>query len=145
MRGSWDDTEEDVEKRRAKSLMRSGIILNDPDVIDAMERGDKMRYIPVKFTKEGAPSGESLVTLEEMGVLAGHIDKTLLKIASEMRGGEISADPYFRTETDNACLYCDYFEACHFEPEGREDRMRRLTRLKPGEAIEKMRGEVRDR
>ena len=35
-------------------------------------------------------------------------------MASQLRHGSISADPYYRNQQENACLHCDYFNICHF-------------------------------
>ena len=48
------------------SLRRSGLILNDPEVIAAMEHSDTPRYIPVTFKKSGA-DGDALVSAERLG------------------------------------------------------------------------------
>jgi len=41
--------------------------------------------------------------------------ETLEQIAAEMAAGNIDADPYWRSPEINACRWCDYAEACHFE------------------------------
>ena len=33
-----------------------------------------------------------------------------------MKAGNIAADPFWRSPEKNACRYCDYAAACHFEP-----------------------------
>ena len=48
--------------------------------------------------------------------------------AAELRGGSIAADPWFRSQTENACRFCDYAEACH---RTEDDHIRYLTKLKP--------------
>ena len=130
----------ELQKLRAKSLRRSGIILDIPEVISAMERSDTIKYLPVKTTKDGSFSADSLVTLEQMGRLSDHIDKTLLEIAGEMGKGRISADPYYRNESDYACLTCDFRQACHFDESIGTDRMRVLKKLKSSEIWDKLEG-----
>jgi ATP-dependent helicase/nuclease subunit B len=101
-----------------------------------MEHGTEPKYIPVKFTKDGGLNGENLATLEQFGKLAGHITKTLADIAGELKSGSIEADPYYRSQADNACIYCEYFEACRFDPE--RDRPRYCTKLKTPEVWQLM-------
>ena len=31
------------------------------------------------------------------------------------QGGSITADPWFQSENENTCAWCDYFDACHFD------------------------------
>ena len=41
--------------------------------------------------------------------------ETLEQIAAEMAAGNVDADPYWRSSEINACRWCDYRAACHFE------------------------------
>ena len=51
-------------------------------------------------------------------------------MAREIRSGSIQADPCYKSERDNACLYCDYASACRFAPGEGGDRRRPLRSLK---------------
>ena len=108
-----DLSEEEAEKKRGEELRRSGLVLDDADLIEAWEKGADKRYIPVKF-RAGKPAGDSLATAERLGLLAEHIRKTLAGMAEQLHRGSIAADPYYRSQQENACLNCDYFAACHF-------------------------------
>ena len=108
-----DMPDEQLQEKRLSQLRRSGLILDDPAVIAAMESSDTPMYIPVEF-KKGAAVSDSLASAERMGILARHIDETLCKMASELRSGSIAADPYYASQQGSACANCDYFEACHF-------------------------------
>lgn len=133
-------SDDELEKKRLASLRRSGIILNNDIVIEAMERGSK-DYIPVKIAKDGSFTSESLVTTEQLGLLAKHIRKVILEISREIFSGDISADPYFRSQVDNSCQYCDYFNVCNYD-EARDGAPRCLTKLKTPEVWEKLRKEA---
>lgn len=127
----------EIEKERAKKLIRKGLLLDDPQVIEAMEHYDKPRYLPVKVNKAGEVTGESLCSAEQLGNLAHHIDSILLQMGREMGGGSINADPYYRGPQDNACTYCRFYEACHFD-ENNGDRKRYIEKLKTAEVWEKI-------
>lgn len=133
-------TDEELEKKRLSSLRRSGIIMDNETVIEAMEHGEKS-YIPVKVGKNGNFTGESLVTAEQLGILSKHINKVILEINREIFNGDISADPYFRNQVDNSCIYCDYYYVCHFD-ENADGKPRKLTKLKTPEIWEKMNKEI---
>ena len=133
-----DMAEEDAEKERASQLRRSGLILDDGAAVNAMEHGDTPRYIPVKF-KNGVPTGDALATLEGFGRLAGHIDDALKAMAGELKRGSIAADPYYRSQQENACANCDYFDACHFSDGEGGDSIHYMTRLKPAEVWARLR------
>jgi ATP-dependent helicase/nuclease subunit B len=133
-------TEQELLKERIKAVRRSGLILNDEEVIDAMAHSDGRAYLPVKFTKDGKATGDSLATMEQLGALAKHIDEKLIQIGHELHSGQVAADPFYRSQVDNACQYCDYRQACHFDEEN-GDRVRYLTKLKTHEAWQKMMGQ----
>lgn len=130
---------EEAEKKRAAEKKRSGLILAQPEVIEAMEHGDAPRYIPVKF-RGGAPSGDALATAEDFGVVARHIDETLRGMARELRNGSIAADPYYRSQQENACVNCDYFDVCHFSDGECGESINYMPRLKKDEVLGLMRG-----
>ena len=131
-------SDEEIIKSRAKSLRRSGLILDDPVVIAAMEKGETPRYLPVSFNKEGKAVSDSLASAERLGRLGRFIDDTLLKLASELKGGSIEADPYFRSNMDDACTWCEFKDACLFDEN--RDKRRYLGKLKPETFWENLEG-----
>ena len=130
-----DAAAEEIAAEKAKQRRRSGLLLDDPAVLAAMEHGEQPQYLPVTF-KNGAPSGESLASLENLGALSRHIETTLRSLARELRGGSIAADPWFRSQTENACRFCDYAGACHWNDA--DDSIRYLTKLKTAEVWDKV-------
>lgn len=131
--GSRGMTEEARRKAVDRELRRKGLVLDNPDVLAAMERpgGEGVRFLPVKVSaKTGAISGEALVSAERLGKLDRHIRAVLRDIGGELAAGKIAADPYWRGPEQNACKYCDYAEACHFEEGRGGDRRRWLPGVK---------------
>jgi len=122
-------SDEEIRRARSLKLMRSGLILNDNKVIEAMERGEK-KYLPVKLSKDGEIKPDNLATLEQLGKLGMHIEDTLRDIGREMQRGNINADPFFKAGI-SPCDYCDYAEACLFDEE--KDKRRRLKHRKAQE------------
>ena len=106
-----------------KELVRRGLVLDDEEVIQAMEHGEGgMRFLPLKVSaRTGAISGDALVTAEKLGRLRRHTRHILEDICKEIAAGNIDADPFWRGPAKNACQYCDYVQVCQFE----EDRDRR--------------------
>ena len=127
IQGSRTMSDEEWRKRVNKELTRSGLVLDDPAVLSAMEEpGEKgYRFLPLKVSKTtGAISGDALASAERLGKLGRHIQIILGDICRELAEGNISADPFWRGPEKNACRYCDYAAACHFE-EGRGGDCRR--------------------
>jgi len=116
-------TKEELDKMRENELRRGGLVLNDPDVLEAMENGDEKKYLPVKYTKDGAVTGDSLVNAEQIALLSKHVDRMLRRAVSEILGGSIECSPYYKNATDNACLYCEYSTVCCFDEEAGDKRM----------------------
>ncbi len=119
MDGERTMSDADVQKQQRRQLRRQGLVLDDPDVIAAMEHTGEggYRFLPV----DG--KGESLVTPEQMELLDEYVTEALNKAAGELAAGVVDADPFWRDGTHNACRWCDYRAACHFE-EGCGDRTR---------------------
>ena len=127
LQGSRTMSDEAWRKQMDKELTRSGLVLDDPEVLSAMERPGEngYRFLPLKVSKTtGAISGEALASAERLGKLGGHIQTILKDICREIAQGNIAADPFWRGPEKNACRFCDYAAACHFE-EGRGGDCRR--------------------
>ena len=109
-----NSSDAEIEKERHKKLLRSGLILNDASVIEAMEHGDTPARIPVKF-KKGEVSG-SLATAAQLGKLAGHVEKVLREMGKEVKSGSILANP-LKNPAEDPCVYCEFAAACDFREE----------------------------
>ena len=110
-------TEEACRKTATEALRREGLVLDDEEVLHAMEDwGDSSpKFLPVKTDKAGMLKSDYLVKTEQMGRLSRKVMETLEEIAAELAAGNIDADPYWRSPEVNACRWCEYAEACHFE------------------------------
>ncbi len=122
-----DDTE--LEREREKLLKTSGLILADPEVIEAMEKGEKRRLPVTVSSKTGEIKG-SVADAEKLGRLARRVDELIEDMAGEIRSGALTANPYLKSRVDSACAYCAYYDACRFEDGRNGESFRRLTKLK---------------
>lgn len=123
-------TDEEIAARRDQMLRRQGLVLNDPAVVTAMEHtGDGFRFLPVGRGRGGE---DYLVNGEQMELLEEYIGKALNTAAGELAEGNIAADPYWHDAQRNACQWCEYRTACHFEA-ACGDRERRRKGLKASE------------
>ena len=116
-----------------KQLRRSGLVLSQPEVLRAMEHSalEEPRFLPLSLGKGGVAGG--LATAEELGKLGKYVDQLLEKIALELRGGVIDADPCYTSESDNACTYCAFASACNFVDGEGSDHREPLRPIKPEE------------
>ena len=123
---------EAIQSERSKELRRSGLLLDDESLKEAWEHGNEKRYIPMVF-RYRKPTADTLASLERLGLLDRHIRRQLRGMARQLRAGSIAADPYYRSQSDNACLHCDYFDACQFTEGRGGERSRFMPKYSPEE------------
>lgn len=130
---------EKLAQERAKALRRSGLLLEDPAVLQAMEHAalTEPQYLPVRVNREGDVSG-SLATVAQLGRLGQYVDRLLHAITREVRDGVIDADPCCHDETDSVCQFCDWAPACHFEDGRGGDRLHYITKVTAAEFFDKL-------
>ena len=133
-----DMAEDEAETERLGALRRSGLVLDDEALIEAWEQGEDKRFIPVRF--DGRSKGEGLASLERLGLLSRRIKKTLADMARELHAGSIAADPYYRSQQENACALCDFYDACHFVHGENGESCRFVPKLKSEEVWARLEG-----
>ncbi|MDR0905924.1 MAG: PD-(D/E)XK nuclease family protein [Oscillospiraceae bacterium] len=111
-----------------KKARRSGLILDDERVADALEVGEKKRFLP---------GGDAVVSAERFALLTRNVETQLRDAAVTVRGGDITARPYYKSETENACRFCDYRAVCAHGTEAR-DEIKRLRKLTAAEVWRKL-------
>ena len=93
---------------------RSGLFLDEPEVLTAYDASMPKLLIPIKYTKEGIPdknSQRSLATLEDMGRIAGEVEEIVRGIAAGIRRGRADATPLVSGKK-TPCTYCHYYPVC---------------------------------
>ncbi len=136
---------EKLQAEREKQLRRSGLLLAEPQVLQAMEHEalTEPRYLPLRVNKSGNLSG-SLASAAQLGKLGQYVETLLHDIAGEVRRGNIDADPCCHTEEDSPCRYCEWAPACHFQ-DGRDgDRLTYILPVKPEEFWREIEGKEAD-
>ena len=137
-------TDEKLKADMRSALRRTGLILSEPEVLQAMEHSalETPCYLPVSVKKDGSLSGD-IATAAQLGHLGRYVEKLLHQITGEIAQGNIDADPYTRGLQDSACTYCAFASACYFDES--RDRKRQLRKTDSGEfwaLMEKESGEV---
>jgi len=125
---------EKLQAEREKQLRRSGLLLAEPEVLQAMEHEAlrEPRYLPLRVNRKGDLSG-SLASAAQLGKLGRYVETLLRDIAREVRQGNIDADPCCHTEEDSPCRHCDWAAACHFQDGRDSDRFNYILPVKPEE------------
>ena len=137
-------TDEKLKADMRSALRRTGLVLSEPEVLQAMEHSalETPCYLPVSVKKDGSLSGD-IATAAQLGHLGRYVEKLLHQITGEIAQGNIDADPYTRGPQDSACTYCAFASACYFDES--RDRRRQLRKTDSGEfwaLMEKESGEV---
>ena len=130
--GSRAMSDQARQKKVDAELRRRGVVLDDPAVLAAMEDPEEgpVRFLPVRVNKSGQITGDALVSAERLGKLSRHTDHVLHQIGQELAAGNINADPFWRGPEQNACQWCDYAAACHFEEGRGNDKKRWLPTVR---------------
>ena len=139
-----DISEEEKLAKRIEKKQSSGLFVNDPSVLNAMENDGQERFY--KFFKGGVPL-DNIVSAEEMGKVKEMVDDNLITMALALHDGFISVTPVMeetdKTKPITGCQYCDYANVCGFEGESYlvRDISKKLTNA---EVFERLDGDADD-
>jgi len=100
---------------RLRRMRMSGLVLDDPAVVLAMEAEGASHFIPAKLNKEGKPTG-NVVTLDQFRLLRGVVEDLLMQMGEKLLQGDIAALPLKKGESV-PCRFCDYRAVCGRDPE----------------------------
>jgi ATP-dependent helicase/nuclease subunit B len=104
--------EEEIKKTVSRAFLRNGLLLEDEEVLRAMEKNLENRFIPVSLTKAGDLTPKSsLASLEKMGKLLEDTKEVISKICSELQSGDAKADP-LEDKYSSPCSYCAMRAVC---------------------------------
>ena len=111
--GLRHDDDKKLEDDSFKSMAMKGLLLDDENVIRAMEKEEFSGfYIDEKhFSK-----GENALSLQHMVQLMNKIESIIGEMAASVKDGKIDAQPVKRKNKSLPCEYCDFRAVC-----GRED------------------------
>ena len=127
-------TPERLQSEREKTLRRSGLLLAEPAVLQAMEHASLAdpHFLPLRVGRDGQLSG-SIASAAQLGRLGKYVEELLHQIAGEIRQGNIDADPCCHSEEDSVCQFCDWADACQFRDGRDTDHLRYILPVKPEE------------
>ena len=118
---------EAMEERMEDAYKLEGIVLDDMDLIDAMdtEIGGASKVLPIKYVKKNGTyagsSGGYLFSREEFEELSAQVDLQVDRICREICDGKIDIRPKREKKKDmegnhkTSCKYCSYKSICMFD------------------------------
>lgn len=107
-----------IQALRKNALRMSGLLLDDAEVLEAMDEESTGKSEAFPFEKSVSSDGalykgalpETLATPENFDALFSRIKKVIAQFASEMKKGHMDIRP--KTAEDSPCLFCDYRSVC---------------------------------
>ncbi len=99
-------------------LLRRGLLLDDPDILSAMnDQLDPAFLGEVKHSRNGL-SGKALIDLDGFTALGTELEQTIRSIATSMKQGNAQAHPMVDKKRD-ACAFCAMRAVCRSAPASR--------------------------
>ena len=127
---------EQAKQTRLKEWKRKGLLLQEDEVLQAMEPAEQPVRLCCTRKKDGSLSGD-LADRRQLKLLQKYVFSLLHKMVDEIASGNVEPNPYTRGAAHDACTYCPYGAVCHKEAvEGRRN-YERVTSQRFWEEIEK--------
>lgn len=104
---------DEAEKKRLKSCAMKGIVLNNTEVVKAMDENLAGDFVPAKLGRNGLDG--SLISLSQLEKLKEKADAVLSDMADALHAGQIDAVPAYGKNYKSVCNYCDYKSVCSYE------------------------------
>ena len=105
-------TEAEAEKERRSVWKRKGLLLQDEQVLQAMEPGDEPKRMSYTLRKDGTLSGD-LADRDQLKLLERYVFRCLGSLVEDIASGNVEPNPYTRGSSHNACAFCPYDSICH--------------------------------
>ena len=103
-------------KAEESGFKMNGLLVNDDDILHAMERDGKGVFIPVKLSQKGGWKGSGLESLENFGKIERRIRELIVDMGNQLQGGKVAPNPAEAKDVmKETCKYCDYKGMCNRE------------------------------
>lgn len=114
-----------------KADKRTGLLLNNEDVVFAMDPTPGMRFLPCDYKKDTLVG--DIATEEQFALLEEHVSRKIREVIDGIFSGDIQADPFYMDTYTEACTYCKFKTIC-----GDRANKRILANMKAAEFWEKL-------
>lgn len=122
---NYTKDEAQVKQAVLSELTRRGILLDDEEILRAMDSTFSGRYVPAK---KSTSDSTVFMSREELAGLYGDVQQVIKSIAAELCSGEASAIPTPNTDGQLPCTYCPMKPVC------RTDTAKNREEASPAEA-----------
>lgn len=101
---------DDAMKLAQSNLSRSGLLLDDEQILRAMEKDLEGKYIPYVIARSGNQKNDSvLVSFDRLKELYGIIERTIIEKAEMLKSGDATAVP---SAPNGYCTWCEMKPIC---------------------------------
>ena len=129
-----------VSKEREKMVKRDGMLLDDKDILMAMEHPDaESHLLPFKISAKGEVTG-NVCSAAQLSDLSEYADVILREVLEGVYSGTVGANPISRGDRSNSCLYCPHKTACHKDSCG--TKFKYIAEMSKEEALAEIRSRV---
>lgn len=104
-------TEEEAAKERTSITRRRGLILNDEEVIRAMEPGDELKRLSCRRKADGTITGD-VADAGQLRKLKKYVFRLIGTLVDDIAEGYVNPNPYTRGSAHSACAWCPYGAVC---------------------------------
>ena len=132
-------SEAEAAKARTSETRRRGLILNDEDVIRAMEPGDELKRLSCRRKADGSISGD-VADAAQLRMLRGYVFRLIGKLVDDIASGYVNPNPYTRGSVHSACAWCPYGAVCARDREQGRRNYKTMTAQRFWDEIEKEAG-----
>lgn len=117
------DDEEEIAKEYNKQMRMFGLVLDNSEIINAMEEGAQGVYVSISSNKDGykGTAGTSLISANDYAKLFKKADSLLIDMVKELHNGIVEAKP-LETSGLGPCSYCKYKFICEHDYDTDENR-----------------------
>jgi ATP-dependent helicase/nuclease subunit B len=129
-------TEEEANQARLKEWKRRGLLLNDEEVLRAMDPNDDMGRLCCTRKKDGSISGD-LADREQLKLLRKYVFSWLSSMVDDIASGNVTPNPYTRGASHSACAFCPYGAVCAETAEAGRRNYKTMTAQRFWEEVEK--------
>ena len=110
-----DNIAEKGENALLSAFKGDGVLIDDLDILNAMDKGITGRFVPAQLSAQGGFNKlrSKVESLEKMGELLDRAAQVSGKLATMMYEGNIQTNPYKKVMS--SCEHCDYKAVCRID------------------------------
>ena len=127
---------QEAAQEHLKEMKRRGLILEEPEILQAMDPQEGLPRLPVRIKKDGTVTGD-VADREQFHQLRQYLTGLLGRKIDEIARGEVSPNPYTRGPMQSACSFCPYGAVCARQREQGRRNYKTMTAQRFWEELDK--------